>query len=46
VAISPQVSPASLLDVTAHICQTALAEETGMNINQIGAHNGSEMVDV
>jgi hypothetical protein len=46
VAISPQVSAASLLDVTAHICQTALAEEIGMTINQIATHNGSEMVGV
>jgi hypothetical protein len=42
-AISCHVFPALLLDVSAGICQTALANESGMNKNQMGVHSGSEI---
>jgi hypothetical protein len=45
-AIYCQVSPASLLDVSAGNCQTALMNESGTIITQMGTHNRSEMVAV
>jgi hypothetical protein len=41
VAISHQVSPDWLLDVSAGNCQIALVDESGMIINQMETHNRS-----
>jgi len=40
--ISRQVSPDSLLGVSAGICQRALVDESGMIRTQMGTHNRSE----
>jgi hypothetical protein len=45
-AISHQVSPASLLDVSADNHQRALVDETEIIRAQIGIHNRLEMVTV
>jgi hypothetical protein len=37
--ISRQVSPASLLDISAGHCQRALVDESGKIINQMWTHN-------
>jgi hypothetical protein len=44
--ISHQVSPASLLEVSAGNCQRALVDESGMTRIQMGKHNRTEMVTV
>jgi hypothetical protein len=43
-AISCQVSPALLLDVSAGYCQRTLVNVSGMIRAQMGMHNRSEMV--
>jgi hypothetical protein len=43
-AISRQVCPVSLLDVSAGICQRALADGSGIISNQMKTHSISEMV--
>jgi hypothetical protein len=43
-SFSCQVSPASLLYVSAGNCQRALVDESGMIINQMGKQNRSEIV--
>jgi hypothetical protein len=40
-AITRQVSPDSILDVSAGICQRALMDETGMITTQMVTHNRS-----
>jgi hypothetical protein len=40
--ISHQVSPASLIGVSANNCQRALVDEPGMIIPQMGSHNSAE----
>jgi len=45
-AISCQISPALLPDVSAGYCQRALVDESGMIRTQIGMHNRSEMFTV
>jgi hypothetical protein len=45
-ASSRQVSPASLLVVSAVNCQTALMDKSGMVRTQMGTYNTSEMVAV
>jgi hypothetical protein len=45
-AISLQVSPALLPDVSANNCRRALVDESGMIRTQMGMHNRSEMVAV
>jgi hypothetical protein len=42
-AISQQVSPDSLLGVSADICHRALVDESGMIRTQMGTHNRSEI---
>jgi hypothetical protein len=45
VAISHQVFPVSLLDISAGNCQKALVNESGMiRKKQLGTHSRSEMV--
>jgi hypothetical protein len=41
-SISRQVSPASLLDVSADNCHRALVDESGLIKNQIETHNTSK----
>jgi hypothetical protein len=45
-AISHQVSPASVPDVSADYYQRSLLDESGMIGTQMGTHNRSEMVAV
>jgi hypothetical protein len=45
-AISLQVSPASLLGVSVGYCSTALVDESGMIRTQMGTHNRLEMVAI
>jgi hypothetical protein len=45
-AIPRQASTASLLDVSAGHCRTALVNESGTIRNEMGTHNRSEMVAV
>jgi hypothetical protein len=45
-AFSRQISPTSLLDVSASNCQKSLVDETRMIRNLKGKHNNSEMVAV
>jgi hypothetical protein len=44
--ISRQVSPASLLGVSAGYCQRAVVDESGMIRTQLETHSRSEMVTV
>jgi hypothetical protein len=44
IAISRQVSPASLLDISAGNFQRALMNESGSIRSQMGAHNRSRVV--
>jgi hypothetical protein len=45
-AISFQVSPALLPDVSVGYCQRAVVDKSGMIRTQMGMHNRSEMVAV